>query len=303
MKYFYLYIVIILISSCNKKGYNHTENKKLIDSIVLSEKKVNDNNDMKQIYYELDCSALMCNFQIKINDVEVFSLNVDGQATMDIPINQGILGSGIQEIEIRVTPLEGMKELNNEAYVRYRVNEFDVSSGDFKFIKQFENFQTLPVQKDIPFLVHKSKFEANVDYKIDAWQNGQNLKEANFDDLKKKLMFAYNEMVNEINKGDYEKFIKRIATRENNFATMMYLNEQERNNRVKKLLYNFSNGFKAVAIDDTVIVEFSGYGKLASLKRMNGMSALYLVNAETEEELVLPITFYMPKGKTEFGVI
>lgn len=50
---------------------------------------------MSQIYYELDVSALMCHFQIKINDVEVFSLDIDGQTSADIPINQGILESGI----------------------------------------------------------------------------------------------------------------------------------------------------------------------------------------------------------------
>ena len=72
---------------------------------------------------------------------------------MDIPINQGMLESGIQEIEIRVTPLEYSKELNNEAYIRYRVNEFDVSSADFKFIKQFSNHQTTPVIKGIPILI------------------------------------------------------------------------------------------------------------------------------------------------------
>lgn len=54
---------------------------------------------MKQIYYELDCSALMCYFEVLINDVCVFSLNVDGQASMDIPINTGILEKGEQNIE------------------------------------------------------------------------------------------------------------------------------------------------------------------------------------------------------------
>ena len=302
MKYFYLFIGIILISSCNKKGYNHIENNEMIDSIVLSEKKVNDYSDMKQIYYEIDCSALMCYFQVRINDVEVFALNVDGQASMDIPINQGILESGIQEIEIRVTPLEGMKELNNEAYVRYRVNEFDVSSGDFKFIKQFENNHTEPVIQGVPVLIHKSKFEANVDYKIDAWQNGTNLKDVKFD-IKKKLLFAYNSIVTDINNGNYQNFLTAVTKRENNFAKMMYLNDSEKNARIKKLLYDFSNGFKAIPVDEAVVVEYSGYGKLASLKRINGMSALYLVNSETEEELVLPITFYIPKGKTEFEVI
>ena len=257
---------------------------------------------MKQIYYEIDCSALMCYFQVRINDIEVFALNVDGQATMDIPINQGILESGIKEIEIRVLPLEGTTELNKEAYVRYRVNEFDVSSGDFKFIKQFDNHQTEPVKKGIPVLIHKSKFEATVTYKIEAWQNGLNLKDVKFD-VKKKLMFAYNTIVSDINKGNYDNFLKAVTKRESNFTKMMYLNDSEKNARIIKLTDDFSSGFKAIPVDEEVLVEYSGYGKLSSLKRINGMSALYLIHPETEEELVLPITFYIPEGKTEFEVI
>ena len=106
---------------------------------------------IKQIYYELDCSALMCFFQIKINDFEVFSFNVDGQSSMDVPINQAIFQSGTPEIEVRVFPLSGTKILHKDAYLRYKLIEFDVSSGDFKFISQLENQQTPPVQKGVPF--------------------------------------------------------------------------------------------------------------------------------------------------------
>ena len=257
---------------------------------------------MNQIYYELDCSALMCYFQIKINDVEVFSLNVDGQATMDIPINQGILEKGVQEIEIIVLPVNGEKELNHDSYVRYKVNEFDVSSGDFKFIKQFANYQTEPVTKGIPVLKHKSKFEANVSYKIDAWQKGINLKEVKFK-LKDRLILAYNKIIHDINSGNYQNFIKAVSRKEENFSLMMYLDENEKSSRIKRLVNDFSSGFKAVPVDNTAIVYFSGYGKLVSLKRLDGMSALYLVDQETEEELILPITFFIPEGKTEFEVI
>ncbi|QYS87039.1 hypothetical protein JJC03_03455 [Flavobacterium oreochromis] len=103
---------------------------------------------MTQYYYELDCSAVMCYFTIKINDVEIFSLNVEGQIASDIPINNGILEKGEQIIEITMYPLKGEKELHKEAYVRYKVIEFDVSSGDFKYLNQFQEHQTIPVKKE-----------------------------------------------------------------------------------------------------------------------------------------------------------
>lgn len=257
---------------------------------------------MSQIYYELDCSALMCFVQIRINDVEVFALNVDGQASMDIPINQGILQSGLHEIEVRVLPLTGTKELHKEASVRYRVNEFDVSSGDFKFIKQFENHQTQPSKEGTPLLVHRSKFEANVSYKIEAWQNAVNLKEVNYD-LKPKLINEYNKIIALINNGSYDLLNKAFAKKEENISVAMYLNPEEKATRMKKLINDFSSGFKARPISNNVLVDYMGYGKLASLKTSTGLSGLSLENSKTDEELIIPLSFYIPNGKTEFEVI
>lgn len=257
---------------------------------------------MKQIYYELDCSALMCFFQIKINDVEVFSLNVDGQSSADIPINQGILQSGIQEIEVRIFPLSGTKVLHKDAYVRYKLVEFDVSSGDFKFISQQENHQTPPVQKGVPLTIHKSKFESKVTYKLDAWQNSLIIKDLKLN-VKEKLTLEYNKIIHDLNNGNYQKFIEKYTKREKNAAIAMYLSEKEAKNRITKLVDDFKSGFKALPLSKDVIVEYSAYGKLACLKRLDGLSALYLENTKTDEELFLPITFHVPNGKVEFEVI
>ena len=54
---------------------------------------------------------------------------------------------------------------------------------------------------------------------------------------------------------------------------------------------------------ESSILELSAYGKLASLKRNDGYSALYLDKEDADEELILQITFYIPEGKDEFEVI
>lgn len=257
---------------------------------------------MSQVYYELDCSALMCYFEIRINDVCVFSLNVDGQAAMDIPINSGILEKGEHDIEVAVFPMHGKKELHKEAYVRYKVIEYDVSSGDFKFIQQFENFQTPPVQKGIPFVIHKSVFIANVSYKLDSWQNGVNLKDVEFN-VKEKLIVEYKKIISDINNESYSSFIDKYKKKEKNTAIAMYLSQEESNNRIVNLINDFKTGFKAMPITDDVYVQYSAYNKLVSLKRINKMSALYLENPKTDEEIILDINFFIPKGQSEFEVI
>lgn len=257
---------------------------------------------MKQSYYEIDCTAFMCFFQIKINDVEVFSLNVDGQTTADIPINHGILERGTQEIEVKVFPLLEKKELHKAAFVKYKIVEYDVSTGKFELISQLEGHRTLPVIEGIPFMAHKSKFISNVSYKIEAWQKSQNLKDLKID-VREILIVEYNKIIKDISSGNYSNYIKKNEISEKNTAIAMYLNENEAKNRQTNLIESLKSGLEAIPVSNDVIVEYSAYGKLACLKTINGESVLRFINKETNEELIIPITFHIPEGKTEFEVI
>jgi hypothetical protein len=48
---------------------------------------------------------------------------------------------------------------------------------------------------------------------------------------------------------------------------------------------------------------FYANDRVAALKKTNGEPALYLFNEETQEELMLDLSFHIPEGKTEFEVI
>lgn len=257
---------------------------------------------MKKLYYMLDFSAFQCFFQIRVNDVEIFSFNVEGQTSIDIPINQGILESGECTVEVKVFPLQGKTELHEKAYAKYKVTVFDLSSGDFVFVEQFEEQRTPPAQKAIPFTQVSSLFYAEVPYKIDAWQNGINLKDVNFN-LKEKLLQEYQKILNRIAEKQYSEIEELYRKKEENTATVMYLNEEEKKERMSKLFNDFSSGFEPVPLSKDSFVEYSAYGKRVCLKNLDGLSALRLENKETEEDLVLDIAFYIPKGKTEFEVI
>ena len=50
-------------------------------------------------YYEIDFSAVMCLFKIKINEVELISLSIEGQTRSDLSINHLILESGKSTVE------------------------------------------------------------------------------------------------------------------------------------------------------------------------------------------------------------
>ncbi|MDH7464199.1 hypothetical protein QEG73_23075 [Chitinophagaceae bacterium 26-R-25] len=255
---------------------------------------------MKQ-YYVLDCSAYMCYVEVRVNDVEVFALNVDGQMATDIPINLGILESGIQTIEVRGTPVSGKTELEPGSYIRYKVVEQDAGTEKFEVKKLFDNNYTSPVKKGVPLITNTSTFNATVPYKLDAWQNGINLK--NEKNVKEKLVAEYNKIINLINAGSYEAFISKYGKREINNALAFYLTPQEAQERIARIVSDMKAGFKAMPLSKDVFVEYSASGKLACLKSSDKMSALRLENNETDEELILQISFYMPTGKAEFNLL
>lgn len=86
-------------------------------------------------------------------------------------------------------------------------------------------------------------------------------------------------------------------------AISMYVSTSESSRRRKQLINDFEAGFEIMPLPDDAKIAFYGNGKVAMFKKANGESALYLVNTETEEEIMLDAAFYVPEGKTDFELI
>lgn len=249
----------------------------------------------------LDFSASACMFEIRVNDYPVLILNVEGQVASMLPINNAILESGEQVISANVMPLLGQQELDPNAELKFDVKLFDVAN-DFVFQKQFNEYKSKPVNENkIPVLNHRSAFIAEVPYKQNAWQDGQKIT-----DSKKKrseLEAAYSQISDLIRSKNYDKFKRQLANREQNIAKSMYLSEKESKSRMDDLINDFENGFKIMPLPHDVVMHIYGYGKVAALKKLNGESALYLYSEKTQENLMLDISFYIPKEKNTFEII
>jgi hypothetical protein len=256
---------------------------------------------MLKPYYIIDFSASACLFEIRVNDYPVIQMNIEGQVSSMIPINYAILKTGKQIISATILPFIGSTELHSKSELKFNIKLFDVSN-DFVFNKQFCDYQSEPIQKKgIPIIKCINTFLAEVPYKLSAWQNGENLK--NIKKCREKLELAYNNIAKIIQNKQYDIFKKFISKREKNMATSMYLSEEEKQNRVKGLLSDFNSGFKVQPIPKECVMFLYADNRVAMLKKLNGESALYLKNKETEEELMLDISFYIPKGKEEFEII
>jgi hypothetical protein len=69
------------------------------------------------------------------------------------------------------------------------------------------------------------------------------------------------------------------------------------------LIADFQSGFEVMPLPEKLVLHILGNGKLATFKRLNGDSALYLYNKDTEEELMLDLNFYLPTGKQQMEII
>lgn len=253
-------------------------------------------------YYTIDFSASACMFEIRVNDYPVIILNIEGQVATTIPINYAILKSGEQTISVSILPLLGESRIDTKAELKFDIKLFDVTN-DFIFKEMFGAYQSQKVEEDkiLPVINYHSTFLADVPYELKAWEEGENLKDVK--DMNKKLFKAYADISEYIKTKDYDSFVKAIAKREENMVKSMYLSKEEALSRTSELIDDFKNGFKMIPVDSNSILHICGHGKVASFKKPNGESAFHLLNEDTQEELMLDITFYIPKGKTKFEVI
>lgn len=256
-----------------------------------------------QPYYQLDFTATFCTFEIRVNDILLFTLNIDGQTSTMIPINAGILQSGKQQVTIKVLPLEGKQILNQSAEFKYNIKVYDaINNLNFKeqLPGEFAVAKVDPSKKQ-PYLTQTASFNAQVPYTVKSYQDGTDLK--SISDLKDKLRGAYQQLADIIAKGDIAQLQKLIANRENVSGVTMYLSKEELADRITGLTRDFKSGFKLVPIPANATVKIFGNGKLATLVKPNGDSALTLVNTKKGEEMALDFSFYIPKGKTELEII
>ena len=257
---------------------------------------------MEEPYYTLNVRATACLAEIRVNDYPVFSWETTRQVSIPmIPINYAILESGIQSISVTVLPNTGETWLDPASGLKFSIELYDANS--FELDKEIAEYRSEPVgENEQSIIEYTDTFQADVPYKLDAWQTGINLKE--LDDCRKKLEEAYDNLFNLIQAGELEIFRQMISKRELKMATAMYLSKEESDKRIDELIDDLMNpDFKIQPIPENAVMVLYANNKVATLKKTTGEHVLSLINSETGEELTLDILFYIPEGKEEFEII
>lgn len=257
---------------------------------------------MKEPYYMIDFNAAACLFEIRVNDQPVLTMNLEGQASTRVPVNYAIHQNGKQEVSIKILPLLGKTNLSPKAELSYTVKLYNTVNG-FELINEYNGFESEEIEdKVIPMISNSTFFDAEVPYKLrDYWIEGIDIKKIK--DYDEKLRNAYRKIINIIKEENYDAFAKKIADREYNMSTSMYLSTKEANSRIRSIINDFKNGYDHVIFEEDSVTIISAYGKKAALKKSNGEPALAFGNKEKQEQLMLDIEFYFNKETNAFEII
>lgn len=250
---------------------------------------------MQKPYYNLDFGATMCKFQIKVNNFEVFMLNIDGNVASEIPLNGGIFGSGEQQLEVRALPLDGEKMLHPQANFHYHVKAVDVNTANWNLIKSFDKKQVGPDPKSQSFLFSRSVFYSDVPYTVHNWAD---LKEIDENNLRDRVFDKYNDIVRAGRSGDYNKLFAAIELTEERNALTLYLSKGEVEARIDSIKADIEAGFKMMELDQNCMLEIAANGRLCRLVRLDGNSAMVLENKKTQEELIIDLWLCENTNKT-----
>lgn len=220
---------------------------------------------MNEPFYELEIKTANCFIEILVNDLPIFSNYKEGGLAVDYPINDAILNSGKQSIEVKILSTKAerstskyaraeikiyVKEANKEASGRNLV--FEVPMIDF-------NENKFPINSTI------YSFVATVPYKNIGWKNSINLKTIDKNILIRELadnlriiMLIYNSR----NEKEYNKFFKNRNEEHNK---CFYLTQTEIEDNKDTIFYGLPQKIESINKNLYKIV-FYGNDKLVSLQ-------------------------------------
>ena len=66
-------------------------------------------------YYVIEFNAVNCFIDIRVNDVSILCLNITGQISTTLPVNNAILASGEQRVAYNILPVLGEFALRDSA--------------------------------------------------------------------------------------------------------------------------------------------------------------------------------------------
>ena len=201
---------------------------------------------MNEPFYELEIKTAHCFIEILINDLPVFSHYENDGMAVDYPINDAILSSGKQSIEVRI--LSATEQGNIYKYATCEINFFvkeankEASGRSLVYKVPMIDFK----EKKLPIYKNVYSFIANVPYKNVGWENSIDLKKLDKNLLIKELEDRLQKMIliyNSRNEKEYEQFFKDRNIEHN---TSFYLTSDEIKENKESIFYGLPEKIESI---------------------------------------------------------
>lgn len=258
---------------------------------------------MRQNYYIAKIFARRCMVDIRINDVPLMKGKVDGDATVQRPINHLVETSGIQKLTAAIFPI--LEDSILPKGVRCIIEIWKCDGSGHKLIPMYV-VCSLSLGNDdkasFPMLTEGSKvFTVEVDYQIERWNGCERLSAGR--ELNQMVVAFYKNVANLLMTKQFDEYAQLINQRENNICRAMYLGEEEIERRKSMLIDCLDNNFDLLPLAGHKKLQYYADRRLVSIINDDMKSALQFLNHETGEILSVDLMLGFRKGEKKLSLI
>ncbi|EHO15313.1 hypothetical protein HMPREF9714_00070 [Myroides odoratimimus CCUG 12901] len=252
-----------------------------------------------------------CTYEVLVNGFPVLSHYASGVFTGNIPINQAIVKSGVQKVEVIVTPSVDVN------YVSEKSLDLSKTKFDFNIVCQNKNRESTTVhtyslpKHESSLMVFEDSFVFDAPYvyyehDVQHWMNSVDLQPEDRVKLLKEVEIFYNEIIELLSKGEAEHLARIAYQSQRDYHRYSYL----KSSSYASFLIDFwKNSYKTKEIEPLKDYEMRFYanGRIVRLVRIDkenyNKSPLILVTREGGGTSFYEISLHRPKEGGALEVI
>lgn len=256
---------------------------------------------MNQPFYNIKFSSTSCNFEIRINDIPIFSYVDTGMISTQYPINHLMLTTGNQVISMTLWPQNGQQNLTEHSKLNISITVNDTSEPSKNSMEVYV-LNTPSFDGQLPVFNTKGEFRAEIPYVLKGWEESTPLKLNNA--LTEAVFSFYNKVYGILEVKNFDAYKAIYTTKLKEIDTALYSSAKETDSEWEDLTAYLSDAdMQVVPIPKNSKPMLYGNGKVVSLQQPNLEPALFFENKAEKTQYQVPLFLHKPKNVDSFEVI